>query len=200
MQDFPNVEIELERIVPLRETIIPLFWVSGTDTGEVAEVLAGNPQTKTVTQLTKTDDKTLFEVHWSDEINGIVEALIETHGKILEATGAAETWDFRLRFEAHEHLSEFNVALTDDGIPVTLRHLYNPTPPDEVAELSDEQRDALVTAYERGFFEIPRRVTLTELAESMDISDSALSQRLRRALASVVRQSVIAESSPATDS
>lgn len=37
LQDFPTVEIELERIVPLQETSIPLLWISGTDTGEVEE-------------------------------------------------------------------------------------------------------------------------------------------------------------------
>ncbi|MFC7045214.1 helix-turn-helix domain-containing protein [Halobacteriaceae archaeon GCM10025711] len=194
LRDFPNVEIELERIVPLRETIIPLFWVSGTDTAAVEETLEANPQTKSVTQLTKTDEKTLFEVRWSDEINGIVEALIDTRGKILEATGTAETWDFRIRFEAHEQLSAFNVALTDGGIPVTLRHLYNPTPPEEVSTLSDEQREALVVAYRHGFFEVPRRITLAGLAERMNISDTALSQRMRRALAIVVERSVISES------
>lgn len=200
LQDFSNVEIELERIVPLQETIIPLFWISGIDIAEAEETLNENPRTRSVTQLTETDDKTLFEVHWSDEINGIVEALIDTRGKILEATGSADTWNFRLRFEAHEQLSKFNMALTNDGIPVTLRHLYNPTLPEEASTLSDEQREALVLAYRRGFFEVPRGITLSDLAESMDISDSALSQRMRRALDIVVKRSVILESTTGIES
>ncbi len=196
LQEFPDVEIELERIVPLQESIIPLFWVSGTDTADIEAALTENQHTESVAQLTTTDDKTLFEVHWSTEINGIIEALIDTRAKILEAIGEAETWDFRLRFSDHEQLSEFNIALTEDGIPVTLRHLYNPTPPEETSTLSDEQREAIVMAYQHGFFEVPRGITLTELAENMEISDSALSQRMRRALAIVVEQADVSESIP----
>jgi predicted DNA binding protein len=193
LQDFPNVEVELERIVPLQESIIPLFWISGTDTEAVEAALAENRHTKSVTQLTTTDDETLFEVRWTDQINGIVEALVETRAKILEATGGPETWDFRLRFEARERLSDLNMALTDAGIPVTLRHIYNPSVPEDASTLSEEQREALLQAYRRGFFEVPRGVTLAELAEEMEISDSALSQRMRRGLAIAVEQVFVSE-------
>ncbi|MDS0478585.1 helix-turn-helix domain-containing protein [Natrinema sp. 1APR25-10V2] len=193
LQDFPNVEVELERIVPLQESIIPLFWISGTDTVEIEAALTENQHTTSVTQLTTANDETLFEVRWTDQINGIVEALIDTRAKILEASGEAETWDFRLRFETREQLSDLNMSLTDAGIPVTLRHIYNPSVPEDASTLSEEQREALLQAYRRGFFEIPRGVTLAELAEEMGISDSALSQRMRRGLAVAVEQVVVSE-------
>lgn len=97
LQDFPNVEVELERIVPLQESIIPLFWISGIDTAEVEAALTETQHTKSVTILTTANDETLFEVRWTDQIDGIVEALIDTRAKILEARGEAETWDFRMR-------------------------------------------------------------------------------------------------------
>jgi predicted DNA binding protein len=193
LQDFPNVEVELERIVPLQESIIPLFWISGTDIVEIEAALTENRHTKSVTQLTTANDETLFEVRWTDEINGVVEALIETRAKILEATGGAETWDFRLRFGTRDQLSDLNMALTDAGIPVTLRHIYNPSVPEDASTLSAEQREALLQAYRRGFFEIPRGITLAELASEMEISDSALSQRMRRGLAVAVEQAVVSE-------
>lgn len=37
LEAYPNVELELERLVPLRTSIIPLFWVDG---GSVEEVTA----------------------------------------------------------------------------------------------------------------------------------------------------------------
>jgi predicted DNA binding protein len=193
LQDFPNVKVELERIVPLQESIIPLFWISGTDTAEIEAALTESRHTTTVTQLTTTDDETLFEVHWTNQINGIVETLIDTQAKILEAKGGSETWDFRLRFETREQLSDLNMALTDASIPVTLRHIYNPSVPEDTAALSEEQREALLQAYRRGFFEVPREITLVELANEMGISDSALSQRMRRGLAIAVEQVVVSE-------
>ncbi|RKD94780.1 helix-turn-helix domain-containing protein [Halopiger aswanensis] len=196
LEDIPGVEIELERIVPLQEAIIPLFWISGGEASTIDTTLRDHPETKAVDQLTSAEDATLFEVRWSPDINGLIGALVDTRAKILEATGTADEWEFRLRFSSHEELSTFNVALTENDIPVTLRHIYNPTLPEDEAALSAEQRDALLTAYRQGYFEVPRRTTLTELADTVEISDSALSQRLRRATNAVVEDALLRDDDP----
>lgn len=196
LEGMPEAAIELERIVPLQEAIIPLFWISGTDPDKIEAALRQEPKVKTVEQLTTTDDETLFEVQWSSDIDGMVQALVDTRAKILEATGTAETWDFRLRFSAHEDLSAFNMALTEDNIPVTLRHIYNPSPPTEQSELSAEHRETLLNAYQHGYFKVPRRTNLTELAATEGISDSALSQRIRRGLETLIEQTLLPDDQP----
>lgn len=194
LEDVPEAAIELERIVPLQEAIIPLFWVSGTDPDTIEATLRAEPKVETVEQLTTTDDETLFEVHWGPDIDGMVQALVDTRAKILEATGTAETWDFRLRFDAHEDLSAFNVALTEDGIPITLRHIYNPSPPAaEGSRLSTVHRETLLNAYRHGYFEVPRRTTLTELAAIEGVSDTALSQRIRRGLDTLIEHTLLSD-------
>ena len=198
LDDLPEVEIELERIVPLREAIIPLFWISGDDPAVIETTLRDHPETEAVEQLTSADDETLFEVRWSPEINGVIGALVDTRAKILEASGTADTWDFRLRFSSHEELSAFNMALTENDVPVTLRHIYNPTVPEEESTLSAQQRDALLTAYRQGYFEVPRGTTLSELADTVEISDSALSQRLRRATGALVEHTLLADDRSST--
>jgi predicted DNA binding protein len=40
----------------------------------------------------------------------------------------------------------------------------------------------LVAAVEEGYFAVPRRTTLVEIAEGIRVSDQAVSERLRRAL------------------
>ncbi|MDG5774907.1 bacterio-opsin activator domain-containing protein [Haloarculaceae archaeon H-GB2-1] len=196
LMEMSDIEIELERIVPLQEAIIPLFWISGGDPETIEARLHEHPQTETVTELTTADDATLYEVHWSPDINGLIQALIDTRAKILEATGTADTWDFRLRFTAHEDLSAFNMALTEDDIPVTLRHIYNPTLPEEQSALSSDQRETLLTAYRHGYFKVPRGTTLRDLAETEEISDSALSQRIRRGVDALVEQALLADDQP----
>lgn len=56
--------------------------------------------------------------------------------------------------------------------------------------LTDRQREALRVAYERGYFEIPRRTSLEALATELDISASSLSERLRRAQTQLVEETV----------
>ena len=41
------------------------------------------------------------------------------------------------------------------------------------------QQEALVLAYERGYFESPHEVTLTELGEELGITQQAVGSRLR---------------------
>lgn len=56
--------------------------------------------------------------------------------------------------------------------------------------LTDRQYEALRTAYERGYFDIPRRTSLKELAIELDISQSSLSERLRRAQTQLIEETV----------
>lgn len=195
MQSFPDATMELERVVPLRETIMPFLWIEGSDPKTVESSLQAHPQVKRVSTRTTTGTDTLFEVHWSPEGSGLVEALLNTNATVLDAHGTAETWDFRLRFPAHEDLSTFNIALTEKGIPVTLRRIYHP-PLDDVTPISPVQRETLLAAYRQGYFQVPRRINQADLAQELEISDSALSQRIRRGISKLIETDLVSEDPP----
>lgn len=52
--------------------------------------------------------------------------------------------------------------------------------------LTETERDAVLSAYEAGYFEVPRQIRLDELAEDLDKSAGALSTLLRRGLERLV--------------
>lgn len=54
--------------------------------------------------------------------------------------------------------------------------------------LSVDQREALHTAVTHGYYETPRQVDLSALADYLDIPRSTLSYRLRRAEAELAKQ------------
>jgi len=56
--------------------------------------------------------------------------------------------------------------------------------------LTDRQDEALRTAYEMGYFEIPRRASLDEIATELGISASSASERLRRAQTRLIEEMV----------
>lgn len=64
----------------------------------------------------------------------------------------------------------------------------DPEPPGN--GLTDPQREALPTAYELGYFEIPRKASLEDFAAELDISASSASERLRRAQTQVIEENV----------
>jgi predicted DNA binding protein len=191
LDEFPNVGIELERIVPLRDTVIPLFWVTGSETNAILDALTASPLTAEARFLTDDGNRQLFEVRWTSDVDGLVTALVETKAKMLEGSSTGEGWDFRLQFRNRDDLSRFRELAEASDIPIILRRLYNPNFPRDESVLSSEQAEALMYAYEQGYFEVPRSVTVTELASHFGISDNAYSQRLRRGLSALVFETMI---------
>lgn len=56
--------------------------------------------------------------------------------------------------------------------------------------LTDRQHEALRTAYELGYFDIPRQASLEDVAERLGISASSVSERLRRAQIQIIQETV----------
>lgn len=191
LDEYPDVEIELERLVPLSEGIIPLFWVDDGNADGIETTLLEDPLTERVKQLTQTDSRVLYEIQWSPDVDGLVQSIIETDTRILEAEGTADVWDFRLQFSTHNDLSAFREACEDHDIPLTLRRLYNPSLPEEGGQLSAPQYEALIAAYRGGYFEVPRQTSMNTLAKEFDISDSAVSQRIRRGTAALIAETLL---------
>ncbi|WP_121823329.1 helix-turn-helix domain-containing protein [Halostella salina] len=48
-------------------------------------------------------------------------------------------------------------------------------------EMTDAQREGLVTAHEMGYFDTPRTATLADVADELGVASASLSERLRRA-------------------
>ncbi|WP_290812837.1 bacterio-opsin activator domain-containing protein [Halovivax sp.] len=193
LEEYPDVSIELETMVPLHDSIIPLFWVEDGDEREIEETLREDALTDSVRLLTETDGRTLYEIHWSSDVNSLVQPLIEVGAEILSAEGAADEWDFRLQFRSHEDLDDFRSRCQENEIGIELRRLYNPSVPVEGGPLSIEQRDALVTAYLHGYYKVPREANQTDLSAQIGVSDNALSQRLRRGTARLIEESLFPE-------
>lgn len=72
-----------------------------------------------------------------------------------------------------------------DGVTVTLRQVGPPTrwgaDVTTVADLPTEQRTALETAVALGYYRTPRGATLSDIAAELDVPQSTLRYRLRRA-------------------
>ncbi|MDS0282577.1 helix-turn-helix domain-containing protein [Haloarcula onubensis] len=180
LQAYPDIEIELERLVPTEEEIIPLFWVESEYVDDIRQTLGEDPLVEEVIELTRLPDRALYSVNWSPDIDALVGTLVELKIHVLGAEGTASSWEFRLQFPDRELLATFRRACRAHDVPIELLRLYNPTMPAESGPLTPEQRDALVTAYEHGYWGVPRGITQTELADLVGISDNSMSQRLRR--------------------
>jgi predicted DNA binding protein len=182
----PTMHVEIERLVPLGDRLLPFFWVSNGSPEHIEEELESQSIVESVDRLTQVEDRYLYQVAWTPEVNGLVDALLETNAVILEGQGITGRWELRLRFPDHGTLQRFSEICREKGITLEVEGVYNPHPPSIEERLTSPQRQALVAAYEVGYFEVPRRATLSDLGERLGVSEQAVSQRLRRATRSLV--------------
>ncbi|WP_435125673.1 bacterio-opsin activator domain-containing protein [Halobaculum sp. D14] len=183
-----GLSIELEKMIPTGDTTIPYFWVVGEGRSEFEAVLTSEPALSTFEAVDELDDRTLYRVEWDRSVDTFVQTIVEHDAVLQDANGDADSWLFQLRFPDAHALSSFHTACRERGIDVTVEGLFNPIEPHSVdtSDLTEAQHSLLVRAYDEGYFEVPRKITLAELAEELGVSDQALNERLRRGLSTVI--------------
>ncbi|MDZ7702847.1 MAG: helix-turn-helix domain-containing protein [Halobacteriales archaeon] len=97
---------------------------------------------------------------------------------VPERTELAHLWDYARRNDVEIELLSVNEYA---GIGAT------------EAEVTDSQREALLAAFDRGYFEEPRKATLSEVAADLDISQPAVSGLLRRGIRRLIRSTIVDE-------
>lgn len=179
--DDPTALLELDRIVPTDDTVMPFFWVWGEDVEGFGEAARAEPAIDRLTAVDTVDGGTLFAARWNPDAAGTLRGIAETEGALLDAHATSVEWRFEVRFADAAATGEFQRLCRERGVPLSVERVTNsPEPPDHHYGLTPEQREALVVAYGMGFFEEPRRATLEEVADEIGISARAVAGRLRR--------------------
>lgn len=193
LKGIDSPQFELERMVPTADAVVPFFWAHDTDSATLANSLEADEDVLSVRVLDELDDRALFRIDWSPDINGLVRSIIEHEAAILEAIGTNDRWEFQLRFPDDSDVSAFQATLDEADVGFELRRMYNPDDPKtDVSGLTPAQRETLLLAREKGYFTIPRETNLVELAEELDISDQAVNERMRRGMTKLVAASLTA--------
>lgn len=189
-----GVRVRLESMVPTGDSFLPYFWVGNDDADAVYAAVRESPLAQEVQRVDETESETLFRVTWSRDIDGLLKSISDSEAVMLESEGQGDHWSFRLRFPQRSQLSAFYQDCTDKGIPLDLREVYDAlTVSDRELPLTERQREALLAALDEGYYRVPREVTLQELAAELGISDTALSQRLRRGLTALLTSTLARE-------
>lgn len=176
--------VELLPIVPLGEGTAPLVAVEDDAPDGRAAALRSYPNVASVDPVTEHDARSVFRVTWSGvPIRGL--AFDGPEGHLLRAVGRADGWDLTVLFDGQGSLTSFWETTHGGEVPVTVERIRTSGYPESAsatvsAALSDQQRETLRRAVERGYYDVPRRCTLGDLASEFDVSDQAVSERLRR--------------------
>ncbi len=196
----PEAELTVDSQNLLEDgTIQMLVWVVGPALDAFEAALDDDWTIREYHQLAVESGRALYRVRFSDDAAefSVHHRWIELGGRLLDAVGTDEGWELRMRFPSRDAVQAFYEACSERGVDTEIRALYAAL--DDTGNgfgLTEKQRDALTLAFEEGYFDVPRRVNLTELAAHVDVSRQSFSRRLTRGLHTLVENTV----ADATDS
>jgi len=185
LRDHDSLRIEAERLIPLDGGIVPYLWLTGLPVERTRHTLLRDEDVEQAEVIDHAGDAVLVRVRWAERRHALLETLVAVEATCSEGVVRNGTWHLKLRFPSREALSGCYQECLDRGVTLTVNGIYDDARPEHsrVSEaLSDRQYETLRTAFETGYFAIPREITMEELAERLDISDTAASQRIRRGL------------------
>ena len=183
--------IELLPVIPLGEGTAPLVAVADDAPDRREADLRDHPSVASVDPVSERDARSVFRVAWTDvPIHGI--SFDDVDGNLLRAVGEANEWSLAILFDGQGSLTSFWEMVRETGLPVTVETVEtSPAYPESAADsLSQQQRETLRRAADRGYYDIPRGCTVAELGAEFDVSDQAISERLRRGTKLLIERSL----------
>lgn len=184
--------VELERVVPIGDSVVPYLWVAGEVGPTFENHVQAHDAVDRFERLAVEGGQTLYELEWNAETDEILQAVGETGAQLLRGTGAEDEWIFEVRFPSQAALSDFQDRLMAAELSFEVDGIYTPSGGVGTSRsaITSPQQEALTLAAERGYFEIPRAVTTAELGAELGISNQAVTERMRRGLGTLVEETL----------
>ncbi|WP_224268587.1 helix-turn-helix domain-containing protein [Haloprofundus salinisoli] len=193
----PSMRIRVEEVLSADDSapLYFLFWATGDDFEAFEAALEDDDTVLSVEVLDTFETQKLYRTRVDPDVLLYPIAAVVGASR-LEMTATHDSFEMRMRFPDREALAEFRRRVREQGVSFTLKRLYTPDSPETTEQygLSEKQRTALRSAVRIGYFDVPRRGSLDELADELGISGQATSERLRRGTVALVRNTIGVES------
>jgi len=199
----PGMRLEREWTISDRMSDPVLFlWASGGDFDRFEAAIPDDPTIHEFERIDNDDGQRLYRVVVDrNEITNPNPIDRQTDASRLSMKTTADGATLEVRLPDRGALTEYIRLLRENGFTVELLRAH---PADSGQhrkyDLSEKQAEALREALSAGYFDVPRETDLERLADRFDISEQALSERLRRGVSSVLAATVGESGSDAGES
>ena len=192
-EELPDANIELDRVVPTNDAVIPYFWVHSKNIGELTADSSDDEAVDEFRVIDELEEQMFVRIEWNLNYESVLTAIVNTDVTLLSGLGDAENWTFEVRSSNQKKISEFQSYCRANEIPIELTQLHalSPLKSDREFDLTEGQRATLVLAYSRGYFNSPRDATQDDLADELEITRQAVSSRLQRGLRRLVASTLV---------
>lgn len=187
LERLSGLEVRVESVVaegPART--VPLVWFSNVDRERLEAALEADPTVDEYRQLLEgSEDGDLFyRLRYAESVGSVCRCVYTNDGTVLDAQVTDGQWTVRLLFPNRAGLSSAVSDIEERGVRIDVRRMVEAGQDEDLettAALTEPQQEAIAEAYRQGYYDVPREISLEELANELDISHQALSERLRRA-------------------
>ncbi|MFW5939152.1 MAG: helix-turn-helix domain-containing protein [Halolamina sp.] len=195
LQAAPEMTLEREWATAADRASDPVLfiWASGGDFEAFESAFPQDPTISEYECVDGGDDRRLYRVvvNRGETTNpGPIDR--ETGASRLAMETSVDGAVLKVRLPNREALTEYIRLLRESEFSVELLRVYPDDDDDRgrAYDLSKKQTEALREALAAGYFEVPRETDLESLARGFDISEQALSERLRRGVSAVLAATV----------
>lgn len=183
--EYPETVFRVVAILSGEESGVALLEIRTPDPVPIISAIERRTDVTDFDLLWKQDDTTMVQVETTNPLLlfPILKAGIplQTPFEVIDGTAA---WEITT---SSERLSALGNRLDEVDIEFEIEYVRDE--PSDPAEhlLTDRQREVLLAAAEQGYYDTPRRATLTEVSESLGISKATGSGVLHRAEGTVLK-------------
>jgi predicted DNA-binding protein YlxM (UPF0122 family) len=190
MKDHPDATFQLCRVVAnTTDDVMPFLWASGGDRDELLASFEADPTIGEPTVIIEFDGEYLFEMEWIANVPLLFDVFMSEDGAVvLDAYSNGMEWHFQLVLPDQQYLESVSQKCEQLELGVDVERVYplSESFRRDQFQLTEKQYETVLTAYEEGYYDVPRTADLKELAHRLDISHQALSERLRRGHAALI--------------
>lgn len=162
---------------------VVVCWVEAAAFERFEASLDGD-EVRTFSVLETTPDRRLYHVRLERPPLFPLKEAFDSFGAtpLVGSVIRGDGWLARARVPDRDALVAFRRACQDRGVSFRLEGLSESDRGErDGASLTPKQREALLLAYDSGYYDVPRRSSLGDLGERLEISKPSVASRLRRA-------------------
>lgn len=188
LEAVPDAAFELVQHVARLAGDMSLVWAVAPDVEGLLEVVQDDSTVERVEVLTSVDGAFLLSVEWDSSMREVIQDLLGSEATVTSASATASGWHLQLLYPERSAVTETHEACTRHGVDMELQSIRSLSGSRRQSrfDLTESQHDTLVAAHRSGYYDVPRGVTLAELAGDIGVSHQTLSERLRRGHRSLV--------------
>lgn len=179
----PDVRVECEATVA-NPADHALVVIRTEESGDIdPTILRDDPAVAAVDCFSGRSDGVACRVTWKGRPHRLIQQLTAADVTLLSLRGSNGAWKLRVLAPDRKGIRQADEILDDLECNTTCESIRSFDGGEDSMQsgLTDDQREALLTAFEMDYYDIPRGAHTNDVADVLGISHQALSERLRRA-------------------